>query len=296
MFSSILALKLILNTKNLSCSFQKTDITSYALEYLASSKVERVQLIGRRGPLQVAFTIKELREMLKLPHVSTQWRPQDFQGISEQVEKLARPRKRLTELMLKSLNEQPDTPTYKKQLLPIFMRSPKALNDKELTFTINKMEQDKAIATEQEETLSADLILRSIGYKSSCADNGICFDSKSGMVFNKNGRVLKALNDTTIDKGLYVAGWLGTGPTGVILTTMNGAFTVAKTLSEDVFSNFINTDEAKPGLDNAFKSLPIVTWQGWQKINKEEVKRGSKVGKPREKIVKIDEMLRVAGL
>jgi len=50
--------------------FQKTDITEYSLEALAKSKVKKVTLVGRRGPLQVAFTIKELREMLKLPGVS----------------------------------------------------------------------------------------------------------------------------------------------------------------------------------------------------------------------------------
>jgi len=38
---------------------------------LAQSKVKKVTLVGRRGPLQVAFTIKEFREMLKLPEVST---------------------------------------------------------------------------------------------------------------------------------------------------------------------------------------------------------------------------------
>lgn len=51
--------------------FQKTDITEYSLEALTQSKVKKVTLVGRRGPLQVAFTIKELREMLKLPGVST---------------------------------------------------------------------------------------------------------------------------------------------------------------------------------------------------------------------------------
>lgn len=50
---------------------QNTDITDYALSKLADSKVRKVFLIGRRGPLQVAFTIKEFREILKLPNVQT---------------------------------------------------------------------------------------------------------------------------------------------------------------------------------------------------------------------------------
>jgi hypothetical protein len=38
-----------------------------------------VKLIGRRGPLQVAFTIKELREMLTLPDCETVCNPPDFE-------------------------------------------------------------------------------------------------------------------------------------------------------------------------------------------------------------------------
>lgn len=235
--------------------------------------------------------------MLKLPKVTTKWRPQDFEAINaDVVDKLVRPRKRLTELMLKSLNEQTTTQNQK-QFLPIFMRSPKLFKtNNELVFTVNKMNQDQALPTSEEESLPFDLVLRSIGYKSSCADNGICFDSKSGKVFNEQGRVFKSLDDKTIDKGLYVAGWLGTGPTGVILTTMNGAFGVAKTMCDDILAKKIVTEIKKEGLENVLKSQAIVTWQGWQKIDEEECKRGSLVGKPREKIVKIDEMLKVAGV
>lgn len=41
-----------------SSVLQQTDITEGSLAALACSKVKRVWLVGRRGPLQVAFTIK----------------------------------------------------------------------------------------------------------------------------------------------------------------------------------------------------------------------------------------------
>jgi len=44
-----------------------------------------VKLIGRRGPLQVAFTIKELREMLALPDCVTVCNPQDFETVRSAV-------------------------------------------------------------------------------------------------------------------------------------------------------------------------------------------------------------------
>lgn len=62
--------------------FQVTDITEYSLEKLSRSKVKKVTLVGRRGPLQVAFTIKELREMLNLPGVTTVIPKEDVEGIN----------------------------------------------------------------------------------------------------------------------------------------------------------------------------------------------------------------------
>ena len=62
---------------------QTTDICEYALEALRRSRVRRVWLIGRRGPLQVAFTIKEFREMTKLPECSVVLDAADFEAIRE---------------------------------------------------------------------------------------------------------------------------------------------------------------------------------------------------------------------
>ncbi|KAH8371032.1 hypothetical protein KR093_005951, partial [Drosophila rubida] len=273
-----------------------TDTTDYALEALANSKVERVHLVGRRGPLQAAFTIKELREMLKLSQVETRWRPEDFKGIDAQLDKLQRPRKRLTELMLKSLGEQNSRQTNAatKQFLPVFLRAPKAIAEREMEFAITELKENSAVATEATERLPADLILRSIGYKSSCADAGINFDARSGHVFNEQGRVLRDKESKQTEPGLYVAGWLGTGPTGVILTTMNGAFAVAKTICDDIAAGAFDTTSLKPGFMADQKR--VVTWEGWQRIDKHETEAGKAKGKPREKIVSIAEMLRIAGV
>lgn len=43
-------------------------------------------LIGRRGPLQVSFTIKELREMITLPGCRTVISPEDVSGIGDVIE------------------------------------------------------------------------------------------------------------------------------------------------------------------------------------------------------------------
>jgi adrenodoxin-NADP+ reductase len=60
--------------------------------------------------LQVSFTIKELRELTKLQGVRARLKPDDYDLIEPSiVEKLERPRKRLTELLLKTVETSEST-------------------------------------------------------------------------------------------------------------------------------------------------------------------------------------------
>lgn len=287
----------------------KTDITSRALSTLAECNVQRVHLVGRRGPLQAAFTIKELREMLKLPNVDTIWRKDDFSGIDESlISKLPRPNKRIIELMTKQLSKPIESTTGKKQFSPIFYRGPKQvenLNDvKRLLFTVNRLsETGAAIVTNETEAFTTNMILRSIGYKSvnvTHKDDSLNFDTAKGLVRNIQGRVLKTdensaetmdNDENKYERGLYVSGWLGTGPTGVILTTMGHSFLVAKNMCEDIQTAKIDCS-TKPGLDPT-KYTTAITWQDWLKIDKYETELGASNGKPREKILQTSKMLEI---
>lgn len=293
-------------------ALSKTDITNRALSTLSECKIENVHLVGRRGPLQAAFTIKELREMLNLSNVTTHWRKNDFTRINEQlVSKLARPKKRITELMLKQTNVQIDPPIGTKKFSPIFFRSPKEIeifgNKKKLHLIVNNLsDAETVIPTTNTETLTTDIILRSVGYKSvNCthSDDLLNFDISKGIVPNSQGRVHKLIdqhhgidssgNSNTIkyEPGVYVSGWLGTGPMGVILSTMNNSYVVAKNLCHDIQTNAIDCT-TKPGLDLK-KYTTSITWQDWLKIDKHEVKLGITNGKPREKILRTTEMLKI---
>ena len=82
----------------------KTDITDIALDTLRQSRIRHVILVGRRGPMQVSFTIKEFRELTKLVGVKSMLNREDFSRIDQNMlNQLERPRKRLTELMLKTV-------------------------------------------------------------------------------------------------------------------------------------------------------------------------------------------------
>src|ERR1700754_347450 len=61
-----------------------TDIADHALESLRPCGVEEVVVIGRRGPLQTAFTTLELRELADLEGVDVIVDPADLEGISDE--------------------------------------------------------------------------------------------------------------------------------------------------------------------------------------------------------------------
>lgn len=284
---------------------KNTDITEYALQELANSKIKDLYLVGRRGPLHVAFTIKELREQVKLKNCTTVWRKEDFVGVEDAVTKLQRPRKRLTELMLSSLQESTlqsnnNYPIFR----PIFYRSPlKFLINKQrslvgIELSCNKLigdsiEEQKCIATEETELLNCSLAFRSIGYKSIKVDDDLNFCN--GVVANDKGRIID--NKGSDEARLYVAGWLGTGPVGVILHTMSNAFQVAKIMSQDLQESEQNC--TKGGFEQLKKDVlktrsPVVDWNGWEKIDAYEIEQGKKLGKPREKLTTIEKMIEVA--
>ncbi|XP_043254193.1 NADPH:adrenodoxin oxidoreductase, mitochondrial-like [Colletes gigas] len=271
---------------------KNTDITSFALERLSQSKVRKVSLIGRRGPLQATFTISELREILKLPGCRTYWHPTDFVNVKNVVNTLARPQKRLTELMLKYLEETPEnTAINVKELHPIFLRSPVEFlgsdSVKGIKLTVNRLEGDDiskqiGVPTGSFDEMSCGLAFRCIGYKSPQIDASIPFDTKLGRVKNSIGKV---------KDNLYTAGWAATGPRGVILSTMSNAFQVAELIIKE-----LSVTDNKPGSIDLYKILgqkgvPTVSYSDWKKIDEVECKKGKELGKPREKIVDINEML-----
>ncbi|XP_054625143.1 NADPH:adrenodoxin oxidoreductase, mitochondrial isoform X3 [Dunckerocampus dactyliophorus] len=288
---------------------KKTDITQPALEALMESQVRRVLIVGRRGPMQVACTIKELREMVNLPGTRPEMLPADFDGVREAVQDLPRPRKRLTELMLKVALQLPAEKEQERgnvtsrswglrffrspvQVLP----SPDGTRTAGIRLAVNKLEGSgeaaRAVLTNEVEDVTCGLVISSIGYKSLLIDPSVPFDSHRAIVPNQMGRVQQAA-------GLYCSGWLKTGPTGVIATTMNNSFDTARSLMEDMDSGKLDVSAAKSGAQNIRyllekREVKPVTFSDWEKIDSVETRRGESTGKPREKLLTVEEMLQVA--
>jgi adrenodoxin-NADP+ reductase len=163
--------------------------------------------------------------------------------------------------------------------------------------------------------IPSQLVFRSIGYKSIALpgfkDAGIIFDERSGVIKNDGlGRVFGEKLDNQADEtwdllpGMYCAGWVKTGPTGVIASTMADAFTTADVIVQDWLSQmpFLGNEEpdyGKAGWNNVRRNASlagkIVTWKDWHAIDKVELERGKNLGKSREKFTSTSEMLKVLG-
>ncbi|CAO3643566.1 unnamed protein product [Cunninghamella echinulata] len=291
---------------------RKTDITEYALEALSKSRIKHVHVVGRRGPLQVSFTAKELREQLKLPNVRFEadhaWIHQQIQQHQDYLNK-SRPLKRLMSLLDTTKKDNHGDKSWHLQFLksPVEILTTHHHQHKEVVkgirYEVNQLEgsieKQRATGTGKFETQECGLVLRSIGYKSLPIE-GIPFDHQRGLVPNTYGRIMD--HDHNILPGKYTAGWLKRGPTGVIVSTMSDAYETADTILEDIknntpllsstnINNNINDDDLLHLLNR--RQIRYVTYKDWKKIELAEFEIGKKLGKPREKFTSIDDMLNV---
>lgn len=137
------------------------------------------------------------------------------------------------------------------------------------------------------QTIDCGLLLKSIGYKA-VPFPGLSFDEQKSCVINDKGRIVP---------GLYCSGWLKRGPTGIIASNIIDARETTKCVVEDLDAGLLpqtpNTSLADLLKEHSSK---IVSWDQFCRIDEEEIKRGSQIGKPREKITSIEEMLAIAGI
>ncbi|OAA69066.1 NAD(P)-binding domain protein [Cordyceps fumosorosea ARSEF 2679] len=300
---------------------RKTDIAEHALEQLAQSKIRRVRVVGRRGPMQAAFTIKEVRELMKLPKVA--FHPVNRALIPEDLKSLPRAQKRLMEVVVKGTASSPnDTPlswSLDSCLSPrhFLANAEDATRVASTEFDITQLDsafdpKSRVQPTGKTLILPSDVVFRSVGYKSSAlrgfAEAGVQFDERRGVVDNDGlGRVTRLVSDghagasTQQVPGLYCAGWVKLGPTGVIASTMNDAFATGDAIVYDWLGGaaFLQSGGTAPGWDGirgeggTVNGDKAISWDNWRQIDKLEKEKGSAKGKEREKFTDTTQMLSV---
>jgi adrenodoxin-NADP+ reductase len=282
-----------------------TDIASRALPVLGGG-VQQVSLLGRRGPVQGAFTIKELRELTQLEDSSFHVQPEELErsmtDASKQELEGGRPKQRIWKILSEMAATQ--APSDKQKSINLrFLLSPSSFQPKdddplalgsvvcERTTLTGEAGRQRAVGTGELETLPADLALVSIGYKGTPIPGTEAFFD-NGIVRNVHGKVDDATENSG---GLYASGWLKRGPTGIIGTNITDAKDTVATIVHDL-STTGSRDGATGDLETLLqdRNIEYVSWEGYRKLDSIEKREKRSENQPREKIVDLDLQLKAA--
>lgn len=279
----------------------ETDIADHALESLRPRGVQEVVIIGRRGPLQTAFTTLELRELADLDGVDVVVDPAQLEGITDEAAAAVGKVCKLNIKVLREYAQHPSRPGHRRIVFR-FLTSPIEIKGagkvERIVLGRNELITDDnglvtAIDTGVREELTAGLVVRAVGYRG-VPTPGLPFDDKNGTIPHVNGRVLGRPNE-------YVVGWIKRGPTGVIGTNKKDAKATVDTVIGDVMSRQKSGTLADFGAGHAdaladwlvARQPKLVTSAHWRLIDRFERAAGEPQGRPRVKLTDVAELLRV---
>jgi len=300
-----------------------TDTADHALEVLADSRVNEVVIVGRRGPAQAAFTNPELLELGELAGADVIVDEAELEralavhdaGAEEDITS-----RRNVEILRDYASRRPAG--HAKRIVLRFLLSPAAfvpdehgrlgaveLIRNELVPTDGAL---RAQATDERETIPARMAFRAIGYRGEPLPD-VPFDERSAVILNRGGRVLDPASGEPVP-GEYVVGWIKRGPSGVIGTNKKDAQETVDALLEDLApsGNGAAPDAGAGGARGGAVHVPsspdpdaverllrsrqpeLVTYAGWEAIDRHERALGEPAGRPRVKLTRLEELLRVA--
>jgi len=269
-----------------------------------------VVILGRRGPAQAAFTNPELRELGELARADVVVDPGELELDPHSSEWLesddAAPTARRNVAILREYAAR--RPAGRSRRIELrFSRSPiEVLGDGEgpvsgLRVARNRLAPDprggvRAVVTDEQEVIPCGLVIRSIGHRGRPLA-GVPFDDRRALIRNDCGRVCE--HDGTPGPGEYVVGWIKRGPSGVIGTNKKCAADTVARLLEDLQRGRLDEPAVPSGEAVATwlrTRVPgLVSWRGWEAIDEHERGLGAPAGRPRVKLVRVSEMLAVAG-
>ena len=243
-----------------------TDIADRALELLREQGIREVVLLGRRGQDSAAYTAAEYRALSVIPGVDVEVY-RDADG---------------------PLPEFGPTDPERRRIVFLFHTGPVSANGD------GRLESVTVRRGSGERVIPADLLVRSIGYRSSPIP-GLPFDEVAGVFPNAGGRMTSP--DGTVIPGVYVLGWAGRGASGGIGANKQHAIATVEAFIEDAAAGRIDRTDTDP---EAFGRLlrdrrrGVLGYRGVTRIDRHERASGVRQGRPRVKLTEIADMLNVA--
>ncbi len=286
-----------------------TDMADYAINALRDSAIEDIYMFGRRGPAQAAFTPPEIKELGELidadviitpeeatldPYSQKAFDDSDDKNVAKNVDtvqELAQRtpegrRKRLHIRFLTSPTELIGDDTGRVSAIRIVRNEAYAAEDGSV----------RSRATDDEEVIPVGLVFRSVGYLGKALPE-IPFHESWGTILNEAGRVTDADGEPVT--GLYTAGWIKRGPSGVIGTNKTCAQETVNCMVEDMKAGKLlepsAPDTAAAAEMVAERQRDIISYTDWGKLDSAELANGEAEGRPRVKFTKLADMLAELG-
>ena len=278
-----------------------TDATDASIEAIATSSIRDIVVVGRRGPAQVAFTTPELQEMGEVTQADVIVDRADLELDPELEAALDTHARRNIELLREFASRAPSGKP--KTVRFLFHRSPVAIEGDERVQAVelvrNRLEVDdrgvlRAVPTDERESLECGIVFRSVGYRGIPLPD-VPFDQARGTIRNDRGRVLDDAGQPV--PGVYCAGWIKRGPTGVIGTNKKDASETVELLLQDAREGRLPTADAGATSVEALlaeRGVGVVLYAGWSSIDERERAAGEPFGRPRVKLCTWDELLEAA--
>jgi ferredoxin/flavodoxin---NADP+ reductase len=280
-----------------------TDTTDPAIEAIGRATPREILILGRRGPAQASWTTQELKEMGELAGADLAVDPTELEldpaseAALEHDTNARRNMEVLREFAARSPTGKPTSVRFR------FYVSPAAIGGDDRVESIelvrNRLEErDRrlvAVPTDERETIECGLVFRSVGYHGVALPD-LPFHERRGTIRNEGGRVID--DDGEVVPGVYCAGWIKRGPTGIIGTNKKDATETVSLLLEDAREGRLirkkaATADAVDALVAA-RDARAVLYPGWTSIDELERAAGEKLGRPRVKLRTWDELLEAA--
>ena len=261
--------------------FAGSDIAAHALAALSAKGIERITIIGRRGPHEVQMTPKELGELAHLTCAEPQVDLSDFPA--ETADALLEPGQRKSVALLRQFAAQPSGEKPIGLAFDFFANPARILGDDRVTAVEverTELHDGRASGTGEIYTIPADLVISCIGYRSTPIE-GAPFDARAGRFANDDG---------LIALGLYCVGWARRGPSGTIGTNRPDGFAIIDRIADEVTPDGLK--RGRTGVDELVtqSSLDVVSFRDWRRIEAAEV-AAARAGSPREKFVDVAAMI-----
>jgi ferredoxin--NADP+ reductase len=264
---------------------EHTDMPEHVLTALDGSGINEIHIVGRRGPVEASWTTKELRELGELNDAAVIVDPADLrlgassEALAAQSKVAARNLAVVEEWAGRAHRATPRTIQLRFFSKPVRIEGGDDGVEALVVERTELTETGTVVGTGHIERIPVDVVIRSVGYRGVSLP-GVPFDHDRGVIAHEQGRVMGPQGAIP---GLYTAGWIKRGPTGIIGTNKKDAVETVTTLIDDLTAGLIPRRQHDEDLF-AGDSAHIVDVAGWRRIDAAEKALGHTYSRERTTI------------